>query len=98
LSCHGFGTLMIRRHAESHQAIGRGQAVEDVDFQVWPLAEQGIGAKQSGRTAADYGDMVQHGFVSAMIGQIVAATLVQPALVMQTCRPDFRPLSAACHD
>jgi hypothetical protein len=41
--------------------------------------------------------MVQHGFVSAMIGQIVAATLVQPALVMQTCRPDFRtaPFCAA---
>jgi hypothetical protein len=40
--------------------------------------------------------MVQHGFVSVMIGQNVAATLVQPALVMQTRHPDFRTGFAGC--
>jgi hypothetical protein len=57
---HSLGSLVVRRHAETHQAIGGGQTVDHIDLQSGILADQGIGAKQAGGAAADNGDMLQH--------------------------------------
>ena len=55
------GALVVGRHARPHQAIGRGQAVDDVDMQVGAGAQQPVGGIEARGARAHDGNAVGHG-------------------------------------
>ena len=61
LADHGFGALVVGRDAGPDQPEGRGQAVDDVDAEVRPAAQQPVRGIEAGRAGADDGNPVSHG-------------------------------------
>ena len=55
------GALVIGRDAGPHQAVGRGQAVDDVDMQVGAGAQQPVGGVEARGSRAHDGNAVGHG-------------------------------------
>ncbi len=58
LADHGLGALMIWRDPCADQPERRGQAVDDVDAQIGPAAQQPVCGIEAGRTGADDGNPV----------------------------------------
>ena len=58
---HGLGALVVGGDAGPDEPVGGRQAVDDVDAEVRPAAQQPVRGVEAGRSGADDGNPVSHG-------------------------------------